>query len=181
MKIYELNNDINKFKWFGRIHSNDTKYDYEFDILFEMRGQSIIKNWKPIEINAIVESKEDALLLIGDYPKFDEPLISEDALDILLPFMKKYIELLDIKILGEKLKCNYYLLNVLNILDCLDLNKSMIDWASDSSGITNVKEYTFKEDQLKNSFIFRIKGYEKNIYVNEEFKNLVDKNNLQGF
>jgi hypothetical protein len=175
MQIYELQPDVNNFKWIGRTNEDD------FDVLSNMCGQSMKNKWTVMKLEPIIEEEEDKLLPIGDYPQFEQPLISEDAINVLTPYFKESVEFLNVEIINERQK--YCILNVTNILDCLDIEKSKIKWFEGSSRIMQVCEYVFKENAIKKekSFIFRIKGYEKSIYVNEETKNVIETNKLKGF
>jgi ethanolamine utilization cobalamin adenosyltransferase len=44
----------------------------------------------------------------------------------------------------------------------------------------NVIEYSFKPMEEKKSFIFRLQGYEKNIYINERIKEVLENAGIQG-
>lgn len=175
MKIYELKSNGDNFKSIGR------KKDEDFDLLFDMRGQSVGKIWGKIKLEPIIEDEGDKSLPIGDYPRFEQPLVSEKAVKILTPFLKQHVEFLEVEMLNEN--NNFFVMNVINILDCIDIKKSKIKWFKDNSRIMQICEYVFNDsvNDIEKSLIFRIKGYEKSIYVNLEIKKIIENSNLQGF
>lgn len=175
MKIYELSSDVENYKWMTWTKEED------FETLFQMRGQSMKTQWLRMVLEPIIEEEQDRYLPTGDYPCFTVPLISKTAAEILHPYIEKHVELLDVDIIGEDK--SYSVLNVINILDCLDRDKSKLEWFDSGSGIMKIYEYAFNDmiDNEEISYIFRIKNYEKSIFVNEKLKETIERSGLKGF
>lgn len=172
MKTYQLKADVDNFKWVTPIN------DQDLIILDNLRGQSVKSEWRTLQLEYIVE-KGDEELKEGDYPNLMAscPIVSEMAATLLFPIIKNEVEFLDVSIIGESRK--FFLVNVLKILDCLDCEKSNIVRFSDGN-IMMIKKYTFFEDKLKDTAIFRIKNAEKEIIVTESIFDIVVNSNLQG-
>lgn len=73
---------------------------------------------------------------------------------------------------------NFFALNITNTLECLDLNKSVIE--TTRYGIRTMKKIFFLTDALNNFSIVRMKEHKSYIVVTEEFKNICEKSNLKG-
>lgn len=82
-----------------------------------------------------------------------------------------------------KTKIEYYLVNILNIIDGIDYNQSKFKKLSFDI-IVDVTDYVFK-NIVKDIPIFKIylDGViaTTNIYVNDVFKKTIEDNNLKGF
>ena len=130
-----------------------------------------------IRCKTIRDKKERVL---GDYPVFSVPAISQRAKDVLEPYFGDYVEIFPLETgkLGK-----YYFLNIINVLDCLDKEKSEIDYLSSSNMIFEIKKWVFNNVLNKeNSRIFIVKNQlGERIYVNEDIKELIEDNNLKGF
>lgn len=172
MNIFILQSDVDNYKWFT---IND---ESDFDLLFTMRGQSYKSMWKVIPIKEIVSESGELLMKIGDYPKFDEPLVSRKAMESLKPHLGDSVEFLEVNAARHGV---FYIMNVTKIIDCLDLEKSKIKYHDSSTNIMHIEQYVFKEKKLINEKTFRIKGYEKQIYVTDNFRELIDNYRLEGF
>jgi|GEM_PF-955285 len=170
MKIYKLANDVTNYKWVtykGKIH---------YMQLSNMNGESIIEQWVPLKLQTIKERPD---IPLGDYPNFDVPLISNDAKRKLENEIQSLVEFLPVEILDSD--GEYYILNVSNILDCLDKKKPNLTMSSDGINILDIKEYSFNTIDNFYSKVFRIKNFEKTIYVNDDIKSLFENSGLKGF
>lgn len=170
VKIYKLLHDAENYRWL------EYKGNW-FDFFSNMLDSKPIGNFnEKIECKAIRDKKDRVL---GDYPCFSVPAISEKAKNILVKYLAGLVEIFPLETgkLGK-----YYFMNIPNIVDCLDTDKSEIKYLS-SGRIMEIKSYTFKYvpnmDSLK---IFKLKNYERGeIYVHEGTKKLIEENNLEGF
>lgn len=82
----------------------------------------------------------------------------------------------------EKKNEFYYILNILNVLDCIDYEKSEFRKLMDQY-IIDVNKYVFKNN-VRGIPIFKIYLdciINLDTYVNDEFKNLIEENKLEGF
>ena len=73
-----------------------------------------------------------------------------------------------------------YALNVVEVIDCLDHQKSEFEYFPDG-GIRRIKKYQLKSDLLHNKHIFKIpERIMGTTYVSDDFKNLIEQNGLSG-
>jgi len=76
----------------------------------------------------------------------------------------------------------FYVINVTDLIDCLDYDNSEIKRFPSSGRVMRVIKYVFKIEKLRNTTIFKLPEFPKAIsYVTEEFKNVVEENNIKGF
>ena len=173
MKIYNLLHDAENFRWleyqgnwfdfFQNINVNNPRIE-NFDYI--------------IKCKSIRDKKER---ILGDYPVFSVPAISQAAKIVLENQLDDLVQILPLETgkLGK-----YYILNIINVLDCLDKQKSEIQYLSPSSEkIYKIKKWKFNEVLTnENSKIFVIQNQlGERIYINEDIKILIEENNLKGF
>ena len=92
--------------------------------------------------------------------------------------ISKNIEILPIDF-NEK---EFFGINVITVLDAIDYEKSIYKTYRDGKRIMAFKKYAFLPDVIENVSIFKISD-EKTRYafVSDEFKQVVENNNLLGF
>jgi hypothetical protein len=101
---------------------------------------------------------------------------NEKAWKILAPLINNNVQLLP-------LKCNegsYNILKVTNIVDCLDYSKADVFRFQQTGKVLGIRKYAFKEDLIQSQHFFAIPEKKFGILVSQEFKDLVEKNNLEG-
>ena len=75
-----------------------------------------------------------------------------------------------------------FVLNVTEIRDCLDREKSKLKLFSNSGRIMRIEKYAFHREMLSNAFIFKIpEEVHAHPYVTDGFKNLIEQNGIKGF
>ena len=105
-------------------------------------------------------------------------ILNERSYKILYPYIKNEVQIFKIKSEND----NLYVVNITNIIDCLDYDKSKIKRFPSSGRVMRVIKYAFKIEKLKNATIFNLPDFPKGIsYVTEEFKKVVEENNIKGF
>ena len=105
-------------------------------------------------------------------------ILNEKSYKILYPYIKNEAQIFKVKCEND----NLYVVNITNIIDCLDYNKSEIKRFPSSGRVMRVVKYVFKIEKLKNTIIFKLPEFPKGIsYVTESFKNVVEENNIKGF
>lgn len=105
-------------------------------------------------------------------------ILNERSYKILYPYIKNEVQIFKIKSEND----NLYVVNITNIIDCLDYDKSKIKRFPSSGRVMRVIKYVFKIEKLKNATIFKLPEFPKGIsYVTEEFKKVVEENNIKGF
>jgi hypothetical protein len=118
----------------------------------------------------------------GDFPNLSwaGPVFSQRAWDLLGPLIASSVEALPIIHPSGK---RYYIINVLDVIDCLELERCETNRNSGSlkDDFSAIYVYAFKEDMIRDKHIFKApqtKYLEE--YVSEEFKRVVEKNGLVG-
>ena len=170
MIIYKLAHDAENYRWLECTNGAYTSYFHG------MRGKSLMPYEEEIEFRKIRDKAERN---IGDFPVAPCEIVSERFKKVIEDYVNDLVEFFPIKIKTRE-EQTYYIMNVVNICDCLDKEKSEIKYFSDNSGIMNVIEYSFKPMEEKKSFIFRLQGYEKNIYINERIKEVLENAGMRG-
>jgi len=169
MKYYQYQCDSD----FYRFLSLSKKHRYKD--LYILNGNPLPPDWGPIEV--IVEKKKP----LGNFLYFDTyiPVVDKVALNILLPLIKNFVEVKEVKHNNPKIG-QLYLIHVLNIVDCLDYEKSDIDYYDDGS-IMGVWKYKLKKSKVGKYPIFRIKDLLLNdVFISEEVKNAIESSGLKG-
>jgi hypothetical protein len=113
----------------------------------------------------------------GDFSEYHGVLaLSARAREALLPMIGDAAELLP-------LQCeegDFYLLNVLQVLDCLDRERSDITYWDDGS-IRSVRRFAFQASCLDDKHIFKLPLHNySRIYVSQLFKDSVEQQALKG-
>lgn len=105
-------------------------------------------------------------------------ILNEKSYKVLYPYLKNHSQVFKIKS-DNKI---FYVVNVTDIIDCLDYEKSELKCFPSSGRVMRVIKYVFKIEKLKNTTIFKLPEFPKGIsYVTENFKNIVEENNIKGF
>ncbi len=107
------------------------------------------------------------------------PVVSEKAVKVLEPLIGTFCEILPLIELRGK---NYYALNVLKLVDCLDLASSDIHYADDNpSHILRIRRYKFLEEKIPADIpIFKIPEDIGSVFVTRLFIDIVIANKLHG-
>ena len=138
-------------------------------------GKPMCHNWQtpPVEIYG-------KSLKLGDFIGWmlTAPVISEKAKRILEPFISPYVEFLPfIELRGKQ----FFALNVIELVDCLDKKKSTIRYAPDDpTYILSIGNFFFDAQRVKNVPIFKVAEYPKSVFVTHQFVELIVKNKLRG-
>jgi hypothetical protein len=155
-------------------HSLVPLNEEDWEVFDSFVGDPLAEHWTPVRV--VFEDGEAA----GDFPSLlrHVPVFSDRALKVLLPLIKTSVEILPLDLVGETEKL--YAVNVLNLLDALDYEKSKIT-RFPSGGVMFIDEYAFREDVISDSDIFKIaEAPLKSVLVSERFKALTEKNGLLG-
>lgn len=174
MRIWKLESVPDEYRSFNVEDESDR------DIIKQKVDKGLrVAEWKPLNI----ESYDN--IRIGDNSTFFGymiiPLINQRAKDIFFEKFKDYIQ--PLSVIDCKTKMEYYLVNILNIIDGIDYSQSKFKKLSFDI-IVDVTEYVFK-DIVRDIPIFKIyldgAIVTTNIFVNDVFKKTIEDNNLKGF
>lgn len=185
MRIYEIKADFDNFdicllnheacrKKYDLTHLTGTQLYFNFD------GSSRSENWWP----RIME-RDGANLKLGDYISS----LSSDALILERKAIDKLNGLMgNIEILP--LECDfgdYLVINIMDVLECIDYEKSEFELLSDKivdgrPRISHFKHYEFIKDKIDGYNVFKIIDIRKSgIFVNDIFVDSVEKQGITGF
>lgn len=140
-------------------------------------GTRLAQQWTPMRVEATLS---DEPVLQGDFPAIGwaAPVFSKRAWNVLRPLIDQVVEALPlIHPLGQP----YYVINVLDITDCLDLDRCQTNKSLDNPRFSRIYSYAFNEDMIKGKHIFKsvaMKGLDT--YVSSTFTRLVEDNGLCG-
>ena len=74
----------------------------------------------------------------------------------------------------------FVMLKITNVVDCLDYTRAEVKRFPSSGRVMQVISYAFKKDRLDNKIIFRIPEQTSRVYASQQFKDCVEKNQLEG-
>lgn len=176
MKIWRMDVDFNEFETL-QLEGKDKLIPTEIKTKLR-RG---------IELNHIIDNMR-VEILDGIEPTDCVMFWSETSI---LVFSKEAVCVLN-NILDESveiipLDCDdreYFILNVLSIIDAIDYTKSNFR-KLDTGLVVGFDKYSFLEDEVKDKHIFKVllnnKVYTTEIFVSETLKNIVEEHKLKGF
>lgn len=173
MKYYRYDTDVTHFNAVG-LRNEDREH------VLAMHSKSIILSptWQPIVVHGFDDENPG---IEGDFPSLNDyskiPVLSQRAWDVLRPVIGNVCEALLIRHPTEE---PFYIINVLDIVDCLDEEKSEVDRYSDGR-IRRVLRFCFKRNMLAGKHIFKTpRKSGRDLIVSEEFRRLVEQNELKG-
>lgn len=120
--------------------------------------------------------KGNARNMIGNL--YSLPVISEPIADVLMKNCPDEIELFEVKI-DMKISSRYYFVNILNIVDCIDLEKSVYTLFTPNALVfKTIDKLVFATEKI-NKDIFRIKGVRTKIIISEKIKGEIEALNFE--
>ena len=146
----------------------------DWPALDQFRGVPLSAAWKPLKLR-----HDDTVGKRGDFPSLRGPIpaLSTRAWAALSGLLERSVESLPVHADGETL----YLLNVLDVRECLDHSRSKFKRYESSERIMYVRSYSFVESAIEGAIMWKVPetvGLE--VLVSEEFKKHVDDNKLLG-
>lgn len=145
MKVFKLCANADDYNFFELVNKNDWNFE-------DFNGTSIIKSWKPFKIKR--SRGKDIPLEIFLQLHLLHYMLNSKSKDIFECIFKDKVELLPVEY-DEP----YYMINVINMLDALDMDKS--EYKRLSSGrIFLCSKYVFKEEVIGNNAIFKYLNFQ---------------------
>jgi hypothetical protein len=175
VKIWEIGCEVDYYSSFNLQKESDIEIvNSNFD-----KGQ-IIEGWMPLELKSMDNHRE-----IGDNPKFwpysNLLMVSEKAKSIISKKYSSDIQFLEVVDTTRNEK--YYLINILNIIDGIDDERSEFKILA-GKYVVGVTKYVLN-DNVKRIPIFKLylNGMVMPSYtfIGDEFKKLLEDNALNGF
>ncbi len=137
MKLWELRIDTG----FDVLYTNDENIK---QLMEGFDGASQSNNWKPVELTTWESGIEGDIISYSESP--DIPLFTNKAIYALEDLIKDSVEFLPI--IHEKYNC--FVVNVIDVLDCLNYNEAKLNrW-----GV--IDKYDFIKEKVTGHHIFRI-------------------------
>ncbi|WP_322902915.1 imm11 family protein [Paenibacillus sp. SGZ-1009] len=175
MKIWEMWSNENNVKVV-------TIEESSHDILDQIDGRSLLDCWTPIpvEVKGGKRKKKDFASFL-----LKAPVVSHKTKALLEPFLGDQVEFLPLDFQSSDAKddTTYYICNVLNIVNCIDEEKSIRKYSKRGTFIDYEKivfdERIFSMEQdLK---IFRIEAIShKSCYATDQFKQFLEQHHISG-
>jgi hypothetical protein len=129
-------------------------------------------DWKPLSVE--VQSLNTKR---GVFSGIDAQHITcnSRAWEVLEPLISSSVKLFPIDYKGDI----YYLLKVINIIDCLDYDKADV-FRFETGKVLGINKYAFQESLIQNQHFFALPEIKFNILVSQEFKDCIEQNGLEG-
>jgi len=169
MKIWILDCDVENYENLTWENEIDIDYIQSFD------GAEKINGWKPIQVKRMYYNR-----VFSNTPGFSPhiPVFDESAIKELSDLLMGSAEILPLKCESG----SFYAINVINVLDCIDYEKSSYKTFRDGKRIMRFTKHAFCQDKIRDANIFKIKdGPLKRPFVSDKFRNRVIESNLLGF
>lgn len=182
MNYYKLMYDYenSKGRIFGKILTLNelNRYDFEKGEILPIKENELKLELDVTDDNGNIETdyfSNDLILLI----------VSEKTKNVFEKIQKEGIQFIAIDVIKKdkiKLKNKYYLVNILNIEDVLDLNNSKYDKFDLDNGekFISIERHALFENKIQNN-IFRLKNDTHSIFVSQILKKMIEKEKLTGF
>jgi hypothetical protein len=170
MKYYLLRSQPN-FDW---IWSNERELIAE---TISYKAQPILDKWVVPNLNYVKNrGKKDFDVSIACAPLY---FFSEKVIDVAEKMLLEEGEILKV----ESPKNNFVAFHCTTLCDALDINLSDIKWLDkEKNWIGNINKFVIKSEKINGKNIFRIPNQSyMHTFFSENFKKLVDQNNLKGF
>lgn len=105
------------------------------------------------------------------------PILDQKAAQLFQAKVAESIELLPLKTDHR----DFYLLHVLDIVDCIDYERSEIAYYESTGRLAGIVKYVFKKELIEGKPIFMLpEDGMPNIYISDEFKKAIEDNGLEG-
>lgn len=175
MRIWKMMSQANDYDNFTMCNGTDwTRFiEYRFD------GKSMKNTWIPFCV------REDEKIRKGDKPSFSGslPVFSRKAVKVLKKYLDNNTEILPLMYRKKNhfSKEEYFVINVTNLVDCIDYERAEVKRFKNSGEILRFIKYAFKPEAIKNVHIFKVPEDCVAVLVSDEFKNLVESSGLKGF
>ena len=145
-------------------------------ILGRIAKKKDTSKWKAPYLTFYLERDRNDLMI---YPEDELPIVSQRTWNALKNDFGLDLRTLPVKIYLEP-DLNYYALDVLTVVDCLDKDRSGIE--ENEEGHIYVNNPVLNESKIDQSPIFKTyTGLQSPVFVNDVFKKVIEDNELTGF
>ncbi len=171
MKIWKLNFELDLYDNLMPVNK------ISIDELQTFDGRSKKDNWRAIKVKRMEPEKS---LELSNAPGFywHIPVFDKRAVDVLNKYLINTSEILLLK--NEER--DFYAINIIKILDCIDYENSEYKMFKDGKKIMRFKKYVFKQNAINDIHFFKIKDEPiGRPFVTDSFRNSVLDAGLTGF
>ncbi len=106
------------------------------------------------------------------------PLLTPKAFEVLYPYIKDFVQFWE----TTTDYGNMYLVNVINVNDCVNYDESDFVRFKSSGRIMRIDKFAFHKNKIMNIELFKIPDENKTYpFVTEGLKNIIKENGLNGF
>lgn len=138
-------------------------------------GKPELSVWKKPRIRISGSSKPLKDVLMGS---FQAPIVSENFVRVMQPICHSTVEFLPLMVLRN---VPYYVLNVIEVIDCLDMERSDIVYSpSFPDKIMRVDRFVFRSQARRGVPMFKIPQDMDEIFVRQLFIEAARENHLSG-
>jgi hypothetical protein len=142
---------------------------------------TLIEQWVPWKIQRDYTMPINLTKPLGDRAGLDfetDPMVlSRRALDVLLPHIGSLGQVLPL----DFDEAEYFLFNITNVVDALDIASSEVAYFKDG-GLKWIKRYVFKPDAVRDQWLFKIPQKPTGFaFVTDRFVEVVQRAGLTGF
>ncbi|MCY4021360.1 MAG: hypothetical protein OXG39_18275 [Chloroflexi bacterium] len=169
-----------------RLRSNVTDFNYlaprpaSIGTVPRRDGTSLIATWEPKEVwyHPLDFKKNKG---IANFPMWSSVIVCDAAAkDIIYELTKDCVEFLPLSSPTIP-ETEYFALNCVKVLDCLDMERSEFTRFEKTGGIRSIRRYEFKANCIDGIPVFKLPILNSaRTFVTNEFKQLVEDNNLTG-
>lgn len=150
-------------------------------LLYSSNATSIMLKNDKLQINYFEKKLDDFIpvemkvVKKGKYNDFYDylpgiPIISLETKEFLSTFIENSVQFLEFR-----LKQNIFALNVTNVIDCIDYDKSIIIDGS-------IQKIEFDKSKLEGQYIFKIPQRRRSaVYVTDALKDIIEKSPFKGY
>ena len=172
MKIWKLLPDTVNYS------SLVMKPTISIDLIKSFDGRTQQATWNPILLDYSINND---FFELSDYPSFSLPVCSKSAVTIFSEEIKGCLEFLPV-ITCFKSNCQFFIMNVINVVSAIDYSKSQYKCFKDGKRIIAFQKYAFLEDVVNDQIIFKTVDEKRSTpFVTQAFIDIVVENNLKGF
>ncbi|MBY0206223.1 imm11 family protein [Paenibacillus cucumis (ex Kampfer et al. 2016)] len=147
--------------------------DWEHELASDFNGEVKATKWTPTTVKTLYKKRH------SDFPSLiiGKPIVRGNVRMVLEPLMSRQVEFLPL--MHEELKL--YVVNVINVLDCVDWNRSDIRTYSDGSWADfNKLVFDFSKIPV-DTYMFKIKETATvEVFVTDLFKQVVEEHKFKG-
>lgn len=155
----------------------DDEESYSENNCLVWSGESKAQNWQAPKLQWLSDEFTNSDDKVGDFLGFSGVIaVSKKAKNILEGLLDSQAEFLPV--IGPDGIDEWFLLNVTNVVDCLDRSKSK--YKIYSSGRVGPCTHGFINEPDESVKIYQVKGYQPRIFISDSVKRVIESEALTG-